>query len=317
LLSAALVPGSVRINYKYNDDLFQLLGEDIELQDPFEDVSNTDVRHVFFGHKHGEAIAWIFQASYADCQHRSMEECGLLILVIVRPSLQSDMPGLVRRLLKGRKPDEHMCRVRDSKHNTLLHRAMGCLGVILTAVSRFDITYRREIAKELGSLITDFVKGGSDLHAFTMDGQTPMITLLSSCEGACGLIHNKCSKRTAIESPPAPLRIWLEQLRYSGIDLRRYGRKEKSLWKDPTVNREWETFECKTHGLWTANCLRIRLINFTYGPEPGDWRFWIEPVLPNYFIQFWEMVDHPERAMPGAWEEECSVYDYRYYNDYR
>jgi hypothetical protein len=188
--------------------------------------------------------------------------------------------------------------------------------VILTEESRFDITYRREIAKELASLITDFVKGGSDLHALTLEGQTPMLALLSSCQGACGLIHNKCAKHTPIESPPAPLRIWLEQLRYSGIDLRMYGRKEKSLGKDPRVDREWETFEHEKQDRWRGNYLRIRLINFTYGPEPEDWRFWIEPVLPNYFIQFWDMLDHPERAMPGAWEEECSACDGDYYDDY-
>jgi hypothetical protein len=301
----------------YIDDLVQLLGEGVELQDPFENVLERNVRPRLSNLEPAEALAWISRASYADYQHRSMEECGLLILGIVSPLFRPDIPGLVRRILKGRKLDERMCSVRDIDHHTLLHRAMECLGAVLSHESRFGRTGALEIVKEFQSLITDFVKGGSDLHALTLEGQTPMITLLSSCEGACGLIHNKCSKHTPIESPPAPLRIWLEQLRYSGIDLRRYGRKEKSLWKDPTVNREWETFECKTHGLWTANCLRIRLINFTYGPEPGDWRFWIEPVLPNDFIQFWEMVDHPERAMPGAWEEECSVYDYRYYNDYR
>jgi hypothetical protein len=136
-----------------------------------------------------------------------------------------------------------------------------------------------------------------------------MLTLLSSCENAHGLIHSKFSKYIPIESPPAPLRIWLEQLRYSGIDLRRYGRKEKSLWEDPRVNREWAYPEVGKRDQWTGNWRRIRLINFIYGPEPGDWRFWIEPVIPNFFMQFWEMVDHPERAMPGAWEEDCSAYD--------
>jgi hypothetical protein len=317
LFSSALVPGSQRLpftRYRYLDDLVQLLGEDIELQDPFEDVLKTDVRPISFSDKLAEALAWIFQASYADYQHRSMEECGLLMLRIVKPFNQPDMPSLIRRLLKERKPDEHMCSVRDTEHNTLLHRAMQCLGVILTQESRFGIADALEIVKELPSLITDFVKGGSDLHALTLEGQTPMLTLLSSCKGACGLIHNKCPRHTPIDSPPAPLRIWLEQLRYSGIDLRRYGRMEKSLWRDPRVNREWEYDEVGKKGLWTGNTYRLRLINFNYGPEPGDWRFWIEAVMPNYFMQFWEMVDHPERAMPGAWEEEYSAH--YYYNDY-
>jgi hypothetical protein len=316
LFSSALVPGSIFARYKYNVDLFQLLGEDVELQDPFEDVLKTDVRPDFFSNQCGEALAWIVRASYSDYQHRSMEECGLLILKVVIPYSQSDMPGLVRKILKGRKPDEHMCSVRDIYHYTLLHKAMECLGEIFSDDFSSALTDKAEIFKEFQSLITDFVQGGSDLHALTLDGQTPMLTLVSSCKGPCGLIDNKCSKHTPIESPPVPLRIWLEQLRHSGIDLRRYGRKEKSLWKDPTVNREWETFEFKRQCRWTANYLRIRLINFTYGPEPGDWRLWIEPVMPNYFIQFWEMVDHPERTMPGAWEEECSAYDSDYYYDY-
>ena len=311
LFSSALIPGSVLIDHKYIDDLVQLLGEDIELQDPFEDWLKLEVRPFHLGL---EALAWIFRASYADYQHRSMEERVLLILRLVMPSYQPDMPGLVGRILKGRKPDEHMCSVRDTEHNTLLHRAMECLGKIFSEDRSYASTDKSERFKELLSLITDFVKGGSDLHALTLKGQTPMLTLLSRREVACGLIHNKCSKHTPIESPPAPLRIWLEQLRYSGIDLRRYGRMEKSLWRDPRVNREWEYDEVGKKGLWTGNTYRLRLINFNYGPEPGDWRFWIEAVMPNYFMQFWEMVDHPERAMPGAWEEEYSAH--YYYNDY-
>jgi hypothetical protein len=143
-----------------------------------------------------------------------------------------------------------------------------------------------------------------------------MLSLLSSYDDASGLTHNKCSKNTPIESPPAPLRIWLEQLRCLGIDLRRYGRKEKSLWEDLRVDQEWEYLEHDISSQWTYRWVKLRLINFNYGPEPGDWRFWIEPVMPNYFIQFWEMIDHPERAMPGAWEEECSAYDRGYYEDY-
>ena len=162
----------------------------------------------------------------------------MLILRIFDPFHQPDMPYLVRKILGGRRPNEHICSVRDTEHNTLLHRAMQCLGEIFSEDISYSLTDKPEIVNEMPSLIADFVKGGSDLHALTLKGQTPMLTLLSSCGGARGLIHNKSSKYTPIESPPAPLRIWLEQLKYSGIDLRRYGRKEKSLWKDPRMNRD-------------------------------------------------------------------------------
>jgi hypothetical protein len=322
LFSSALVSGFRGFpftSYRYLDDLVQLLGEDLELQDPFEDVLKTDVRPGFFSDKRAEALAWIFQASYADYQHRSMEECGLLILWIVETPWQLDMLYLVRRILKERTPDKHMCSVRDNEHNTLLHRAIQCLNWISSERPNFDTTATPEIFKEMRSIITDFVKGGSDLHALTLDGQTPMLTLLTNWQDTHELIHNNCTEYTLRKDPPAPLRIWLEQLRYSGIDLRRYGRKEKSLWQDPRVNRESHRAEFGKRDLVgepEIKIYRLRLINFIYGPEPGDWIFWIETVMPNYFMQFWEMVDHPEKAMPGAWEEQCSAYDRDYYDDY-
>jgi hypothetical protein len=171
LFSSALIPGSRCISlrrYKYTNDfvqLLELLGEYVELQDPFEDILDTEVERGFFSENGGEALAWILRASYADYQHRSMEECGRLILKIVASSYRSDMPGLVRTILKERRPDEHMCSVKDNEHNTLLHRAIGYLGVIFSEENKFIITDQPEIVKELRSLITDFVKAGSDLRA--------------------------------------------------------------------------------------------------------------------------------------------------------
>jgi hypothetical protein len=53
-----------------------------------------------------------------------------------------------------------------------------------------------------------------------------------------------------------------------------------------------------------------RFLGFDYGPEPADWKFRITAENARfwdaltYFSEFWDMIDHPERAMPGAWSDE-------------
>ncbi|KAF7901114.1 hypothetical protein EAF00_003335 [Botryotinia globosa] len=51
-----------------------------------------------------------------------------------------------------------------------------------------------------------------------------------------------------------------------------------------------------------------QIISFVYGPAPEDWKFWYSLDEPYWYYyknlrDFWELVDHPERGMPGAWEE--------------
>ena len=44
-------------------------------------------------------------------------------------------------------------------------------------------------------------------------------------------------------------------------------------------------------------------ISFKYGPKPSDWQFYLIEQMDSSFEEFWNMVDHPEWAMPGAWDE--------------
>ncbi|KAF7944666.1 uncharacterized protein EAE97_005299 [Botrytis byssoidea] len=97
-------------------------------------------------------------------------------------------------------------------------------------------------------------------------------------------------------------RLWLEILHDSGIDLLKYGKVEHD--KLLEISIAWECYVYPQEIFDTG----AHLISFVYGPAPEDWKFWYsldEPYRNYYknFRDFWELVDHPERGMPGAWEE--------------
>ncbi|TGO53322.1 hypothetical protein BOTNAR_0298g00060 [Botryotinia narcissicola] len=102
---------------------------------------------------------------------------------------------------------------------------------------------------------------------------------------------------------PVSVRIWLEIIHESGIDLLRYGEVEHAKFMEST-----EAYDIVVHFEKARTTRRAHLISFVYGPVIDDWKFWYswdEPYRNYYgkFRDFWELVDHPERGMPGAWEE--------------
>jgi hypothetical protein len=225
------------------------------------------------------------------------------------------MPHLVRTVLKGREIDEQVCSIRDQDQYTLLHNAALNLGGLYSLYQGF---WNKEQVglEELCSLIADLVNGGSDLHTLTSLGYTPMLEIWDKFVSTYGLTHNLCPIIPS-KDPIMPLKLWLKQLKESGIDLKEYGKKEKRIFQDA----EDRVREAQVDPLF---CLpfrgfphkKLRLVSFSYGSELEDWKFWVEPVMENYFIDFWEMIDHPERAMPGAWQEEYSHDDIYYDSDY-
>jgi hypothetical protein len=262
-----------------------------------------------------ETFAWLLQASNLTYQQQSLEECVLFTLKICSVKVQPDMAGLVRTILKGREIDEYVCSVRDQFQSTLLHYSAWNLGEVLSGT--FDEQGAR--LEDILQLIRDLVKGGSELHAHTTFG-TPMLHALRGYLEYSPpnlFIYNECSNGISRKAPPMPLRTWLKQLKSSGVDLVEYGKEEKKyifecIFECPYEIQEYGYWEIERRKRWQIFRL-VRLINFTYGPEPDDWEFWFAPVMKDYFMDFWDMIDHPERAMPGAWPEgKYNSYSYYY-----
>jgi hypothetical protein len=281
----------------------------VEIPDPFEETSWFHTWAYFCWSM--ETFAWLLQASNSTHQKRSLEECVLFAIAACSDS-SPEMWGKMRTILTGREIDKDLCGIHDRVRKiTLLHCAARNLGSLFSG--RFgDQEAIRKDQQHLGTLVRDLVKGGSNLHFLTVFDTTPMLEVLRGL-----LFHiRKCCPDllTARNGDIEPLKFWLKELQDSGVDLERYGSEEKHLLRTEGVAREWEYHLSRRKNDRIFENGKLRLIKFTYGPELDDWKFWLAPVMPNYFMDFWEMIGHPERAMPGAWEEEYyRGYYYGYY----
>ncbi|KAI0105938.1 hypothetical protein F4814DRAFT_452317 [Daldinia grandis] len=83
------------------------------------------------------------------------------------------------------------------------------------------------------------------------------------------------------------IRVWLEALKQAGIDLETYG------WHERKIIAE-KDYIIRQHG-------EIRLIDFDFGPEPEDWKFYFGEPIYDYVREFWKLVEHPLLRVPGAW----------------
>ncbi|KAG4432107.1 hypothetical protein IFR05_012406 [Cadophora sp. M221] len=97
---------------------------------------------------------------------------------------------------------------------------------------------------------------------------------------------------------------WLKVLKICDVDLEEYGRKEKCLYASNIVSNILKhdyTFNTET---WLYNDPLSSSYFFSYGPNVSDWQFWFIEQADNSVIEFWDMVENPEKAMPGAWIED-------------
>ena len=106
--------------------------------------------------------------------------------------------------------------------------------------------------------------------------------------------------------------VWLLQLQICNVDLQNYGEREYKIF----CSRSYEVLRAGLYDpeTWHMRVPRrrgltdiylepiVRVISFNYGPQLVDWKIFTTEEFLSLFLDFWTMVDHLERAVPGAWE---------------
>jgi hypothetical protein len=189
---------------------------------------------------------------------------------------------------------------------------------------------KTSVLQSLLNFASELVVAGSDLHALESIPskkmrpaqeyfRTPLKSVIDGFQHShdinCQDINDSFSMwrdaNSFIETDPEKVLVtvvlWLRVLESAGIDLEQYGQKEKLIYqKGLAENIYWFTLVQKETGADTKEPIRRYVMysfTFIYGPTAADWKFWLIEQMDDSFWEFWDMVDHPERAMPGYWDE--------------
>ncbi|KUJ17097.1 uncharacterized protein LY89DRAFT_685051 [Mollisia scopiformis] len=300
------------------EDTLQILDyiwEFVETEDPL-----VWIRRAYIPYQSRGSILWIrkkFQALGLLQSAESIVQFAIPVLQRCRDRLvenSEDYCSVVKLILGSKQIDEVICNAVDSKGQTLLSQTLWQFGqsFIQTIDSHFENTEisvtstplknnrgKLEDLVQLLTLLSDLVKGGSDLNSLSRPELGTFLTpLLWIVSGSC---RDRAQDLYGIPQPA--LAAWVQFLEDCEVDLRVYGRKEKAIHQTPDICKNWWILEDTARFYKKRQWGCIRLINFVYGPEPRDWKFWFTKELEPWFFQFWDMIDHPERAMPGAWND--------------
>jgi hypothetical protein len=298
-------------------DIVRFLAHKTDLEDPLDYDTNSNDWIGFRGP--AETLSWLLQQSNSTYRDRDLKSCVLFALKLCAVAVQPDMAALVRTILEGRRIDATLCKIKDNNGNTLLHCAAWNLGeyyarnhslkypssgpIGVDGKKVDDVGFDGPKLLDLLTLIRQLVDAGSDLHTRSnIEGtrNTPLLQVLSGY--TFSLFLQDFETGTALRDI-IPVTVWLIQLQRSGIDLAAYGEMEQRTQRKRMTNKEFEQYEWERECVGGRRIGRLRLIHFSFGPHPSDWEFWFVPVMDQSFVEFWDMTEHPERAIPGSWNE--------------
>ncbi|OQD82036.1 hypothetical protein PENANT_c023G00058 [Penicillium antarcticum] len=137
------------------------------------------------------------------------------------------------------------------------------------------------------ALFRDLLLAGVDLH-HVVGGMTPFLAFLG------GFIYWWDFNQCAMKGWDLAVHVWVTDLQTGGVDLQTFGPMEEQLWKKGLTERDV---------FWRRNWGWQRVIGFSHGQYPHSWGLWLSERSDGYSGEFWEMMEEPTTAIPGAWPD--------------
>ena len=190
---------------------------------------------------------------------------------------------------------------------TLLHAAAGALGQLAASCGEeFD----QRCILGWRSIIQELLAAGADLYAtcsrhYTGFRQvnfqlTPLMWMFACCVWVW--TRSYISRQDLGKAMSA----WISTLHDCGVDLKEYGLRESLTWVvlETLINTKTD-YNTGVTRKYDSNYYfgRKRLLGFSYGLFPEDWRIWENEPTDEFAGEFWLMLDRREEVMPGAWVE--------------
>ncbi|KUJ20770.1 uncharacterized protein LY89DRAFT_730786 [Mollisia scopiformis] len=318
-------------------ELVRLLVEADDEYDPIELLlESNDARHtnvyrsieawpIFFT---PALLLWLLQQSSVRIQDLSVEQFVSFAIRICSQRGQRYSATLARILLERRNVISDLCYARTIAGETMIHSLAGQLGFFIRVsslegydvaladhwdtnrrLSKVDIERSSLPLQDLFTLARELLSAGSEFSSLAWVHAPPrqFTPLLFVFYGFFEDFELFCPRfpMHPLNGATIAIQVWLRLLQSLGVSLNDYGRREKSIHACSNVGKKWK-FTGKLSIRHHPHVV-YKLTGFDYGPQLSDWRFYITEDMGHidrYFRDFWDMIDHPERAMPGAWIEE-------------
>jgi hypothetical protein len=204
---------------------------------------------------------------------------------------------------------------RDRDGKTLLHAAANAIGRLATS-GNIDWHTEELERRMLGwkSIVQELVVGGADLHAtfstfqfvhgtlFERSKLYSQVTPLSSM--FAGFFSESHLSGYRKLDPGKAMSFYITTLYDSGVNLKEYGVREYLTWEPLECQKGWTGGPGYYYSYFSYYYFgRRRLLGFSYGPTPGDWKVWENEPSDEFVGDFWSMVERKEEVMPGTWIE--------------